>query len=87
MEPEHDVPDQGEHEPREQEAGEEYQGQVAPPQIHQRGPAVLEEEEAPLLHPDVDHPQVSILLDQSSCSSFPVEKRSQFGSFQIFSDQ
>lgn len=72
VEPEDEVPDQGEHEPGQQEAGEEGEEEPAPPQVHQRCPAVLEENEALLLHPDVDHPQVSIFFHQSFCRSFSV---------------
>ena len=56
VKPEDEVPDQGKHEPGHQEAGEEGQEQPAPPQVHQGCPAILEEHEALLLHPNVDYP-------------------------------
>ena len=77
MQPEDEMPDQGEQEPGHQEAGEERKEEPAPPQVHQGCPAVLEEDQALLLHPYVDHPQVSILFHQSSYWSFSFHKSSQ----------
>ena len=77
MQPEDEMPDQGEQEPGHQEAGKECEEEPAPPQVHQSCPAVLEEDQAFLLHPDVNHTQVSIFLHQSSSASFSVNKSSQ----------
>ena len=41
VDPEHDVPHQGEHEPGHDEAGEENHEQVSPAQVNKCGPTIL----------------------------------------------
>ena len=53
--PEDEVPDQGEEEPGQQEAREEDEEEPPPAQVHQRGPAVLDQKQVSVLHPNVDN--------------------------------
>ena len=53
--PEDEVPDQGEEEPGQQEAREEDEEKPPPAQVHQRGPAVLDQKQVSVLHPNVDN--------------------------------
>ena len=74
VDPEDEVPEQGEHQPGGEEAREEDEEQVAPSQIHQRRPSILEKQQILLINSNIDNSQVSVLLHESPNFLFSVSE-------------